>query len=122
MKNNGLLPVAVLGTMDFDVTTIDPGTIRLTREPVDCFVQPICWSYEDVATPFEGELCDCHDLNGDGYMDLTLKFDTQELVSCLALEEVAGETIPLTLTGNLKEEDGMPIEGQDCVRVLKQGK
>ena len=118
VKNNGVLPVAVLGTMDFDVTTIDPGTIRLTREPVDCFVQPIRWSCEDVATPFEGELCDCHDLNGDGYMDLTLKFDTQELVSCLALEELAGETIPLTLTGNLKEEaGGTPITGEDCVRV-----
>jgi len=119
VKNNGVLPVAVLGTMDFDVTTIDPGSIRLTREPVDCFVQPIRWSCEDVATPFEGELCDCHDLNGDGYMDLTLKFDTQGLVSCLALEEVAEKTIPLTLTGNLKEENGgTPIIGEDCVRVL----
>ena len=122
VKDKGVLPVAVLGTMDFDVTTIDPGTIRLTREPVDCFVQPIRWSCEDVATPFEGELCDCHDLNGDGYMDLTLKFDTQELVSCLALEEVAGETIPLKLTGNLKEEaGGTPITGEDCVRVLNPG-
>jgi hypothetical protein len=122
VKSKGVLPVAVLGTMDFDVTTIDPGSIRLTREPVDCFVQPIRWSYEDVATPFEGELCDCHDLNGDGYMDLTLKFDTQELVSCLALEEVAGETIPLTLTGNLKEEDGgTPITGEDCLRILNPG-
>jgi beta propeller repeat protein len=122
VKNKGVMPVAVLGTMDFDVTTIDPETIKLTREPVDCFVQPIRWSYEDVATPFEGELCDCHDLNGDGYMDLTLKFDTQELVSCLALEEVAGETIPLTLSGNLKEENGgTPITGEDCVRVLNPG-
>lgn len=122
VKSNGVLPVAVLGAIDFDVTTIDPGTIRLTREPVDCFVQPIRWSCEDVATPFEGELCDCHDLNGDGYMDLTLKFDTQELVNCLALEEVAGETIPLTLTGNLKEEDGgTPITGDDCLRVLNPG-
>ena len=118
VKDRGVLPVAVLGTMDFDVTTIDPGTIRLTREPVVCFVQPIRWSCEDVATPFEGELCDCHDLNGDGYMDLTLKFDTQELVSCLVLEEVAGETIPLTLTGNLKEEvGGIPITGEDCVWI-----
>lgn len=122
LKSKGVLPVAILGTEDLDVTTIDPDTIKLTREPVDCFVQPIHWSCEDVATPFEGELCDCHDLNGDGYMDLTLKFDTQELVSCLALEEVAGETIPLKLTGNLKEEDGgTPITGEDCVQVLNPG-
>ncbi|MBW2570647.1 MAG: PQQ-like beta-propeller repeat protein [Deltaproteobacteria bacterium] len=118
VKDKGVLPVAVLGTMDFDVTTIDPSTIKLTREPVDCFVQPIRWSCEDVATPFEEELCDCHDLNGDGYMDLTLKFVTQEVVSCLALEELAGKTIPLTLTGNLKEENsGTPIIGEDCVWI-----
>lgn len=122
LKSKGVLPVAVLGTEDFDVATIDPSTIRLTRESVECYVEPLRWSYEDVATPFDGELCDCHDLNGDGYMDLTLKFDTQELVNCLALEEVAGETIPLTLTGNLKEEEGgTPITGQDCVRILNQG-
>ena len=123
VKSKGVLPVAVLGTEDFDVTTIDPSSIRLTRELVDdCYVRPIRWSYEDVATPFEGELCDCHDLNGDGCMDLTLKFDTQELVIYLALEEVAGETIPLTLTGNLKEEaGGTPITGEDCLRILNPG-
>lgn len=122
VKSRGLLPVAVLGSEDFDVATIDPSTIRLTRESVDCSVEPIRWSYEDVATPFEGEPCDCHDLNGDGYMDLTLKFDTEELVNCLALEEVAGQTIPLTLTGNLKEEEGgTPITGEDFVRILSQG-
>jgi hypothetical protein len=116
-KSKGVLPVAVLGTEDFDVTTIDPETIELTR------VAPIRWSYEDVATPFEGELCDCHDLNGDGYMDLTLKFDTQELVETLRLSEEAGKTIPLTITGNLiEEEGGTPIEGEDCIWVLKLGK
>ena len=63
------------------------------------------------------------DQTGDGYLDLILKFKTQELVDHLKLNQVAGETIPLKLIGNLKEEDGgMPIEGQDCVWVLKQGK
>lgn len=46
------------------------------------------------SSSFDGELCDCHDLNGDGYLDFILKFDTQELVATLALEEVAGESIP----------------------------
>jgi len=76
-----------------------------------------------VATPFDGELCDCHEFEGDGYLDLTLKFDTSELVQTLNLNKVAGETISLLLTGKLKEEyGGSPIEGQDCVRVLRQGK
>ena len=119
LKSKGVLPVAVLGTAEFDVTTIDPGTIQLNRNCEGCVgVAPIRWSYEDVATPFIGELCDCHDLNGDGYIDLTLKFDTQELVSNLKLDEAAGETVPLTVTGDLKAENGgTPIEGEDCIRV-----
>ncbi|RZN39009.1 MAG: hypothetical protein EFT35_04125 [Methanophagales archaeon ANME-1-THS] len=114
-KSEGVLPVAVLGTGSFDVTTIDPSTILLTREGIEEGVAPIRWSYEDVATPFAGELCDCHDLNGDGYTDLSLKFDTQELVEKLNLSE---GKVELTLTGNLKEEFcGTPIKGKDCVWV-----
>lgn len=117
-KSKGVLPVAVLGTADFDVTTIDPATIRLTRDGDDG-VSPLRWSYEDVATPSEGELCECHDLNGDGYLDLTLKFSRQEVTDTLDLGGELGSTIPLLLTGNLKEEfDGTPIEGSDCVWVL----
>jgi len=126
LKSKGVLPVAVLGTADFDVTTIDPTTVRLALaagggEPC---VSPLRWSIEDVATPFEGELCDCHELNGDGYLDLTLKFDTQELVLTLGLDVYAGETIPLILIGNLIGEngEGMPIRGSDCIRILQTGK
>jgi|GEM_PF-1624813 len=126
LKSKGVLTIAVLRTEDFDVFDIDPETILLTREGYeDPGVAPIRWNYEDVATPFEGELCDCHDLNGDGYLDLTLKFKTQDLVETLwlDLEEIAGETIPLILTGNLKEEEGgTPIEGSDCIRILTTGK
>lgn len=121
-KSKGVLPVAVLGTDDFDVTTIDPATIRLTREGNEVGVSPLRWSYEDVATPFEGELCECHDLNGDGYLDLTLKFSSQEVTDTLDLEGEAGNTIPLFLTGSLTEEaDGTPIDGSDCVWVLGTG-
>jgi hypothetical protein len=114
----GQLPVAILGTEDFDVTTIDPVTIRMTREGVDAEVEPLRSAYEDVATPFEGELCDCHDLNGDGYMDLTLKFDRKEVAEALKLWQVLGQTIPFTIAGNLNEEYAdIPIAGQDCVWV-----
>lgn len=119
LKSKGVLPIAVLGTEDFDVTTIDPATLLLAREGYEePGVAPLRWDYEDVATPFEGELCECHDLNGDGYLDLTVKFDTQELVTVLNLGEVAGDTIPLILTGNLKEEEGgTAIRSADCIRV-----
>ena len=121
--SKGVLPVAVLGTEDFDVTAIDPETILLSREDVEGGVAPIRWSYEDIATPFTGELCDCHELEGDGILDLTLKFSTQTLVDKLDLCPFDGQTIPLTITGNLKEEEGgTPIEGEDCIWVLKPGK
>lgn len=123
LGSKGVLPVAVLGTEDFNVTTIDPGTILLTREGVEGGVAPTRWNYEDVATPFDGELCDCHELTGDGYRDLSLKFDMQAVVTTLGLSGEAGNTIPLTITGKLKEEaGGTSIEGQDCIWVLKTGK
>jgi hypothetical protein len=51
---------------------------------------------------------------------LTLKFETQELIEQLELNEVAGETISLSLSGNLKEEEGgNPVAGEDCIWVLK---
>jgi hypothetical protein len=119
-KSKGVLPVAVLGTEEFDVSTIDPATILLTREGLDDGVAPLRWDWEDVATPFEGELCDCHDLNGDGWMDLTLKFKTQEVKETLGLGDEVSETLPLLLTGNLLEDEGgTPFEGSDCVWVLK---
>jgi len=113
----GVVPVAVLGTEDFDVTTIDPETIKLTMEGLEVGVSPLRWAYEDVGTPFEGELCDCHDAGPDGILDLTVKFKAQELVETLGLEDLVGETEPLLLTGNLKvEHSGTAIQGSDCMR------
>jgi hypothetical protein len=118
-RSKGVLPVAILGTEDFDVMTVDPATILLTRNGYEEMgVSPLRWEWEDVATPFDGELCDCHDMNGDGYMDLTLKFKIQELVQSLELDTLAGETIPLMIMGNLKEENGgTPFKGRDCVSI-----
>ncbi len=122
VKSKGVLPVAILGTEEFDVSIIDPASVKLTLNGNgDGEVLPLRWAYEDVATPFEGELCDCHDYNGDGYMDLTLKFKIQELVGTLDLGSYGGKTIPLTLTGNLMEDyGGTSIYGQDCVRILEK--
>ena len=119
-RSKGVLPVALLGTETFDVNRIDLGTIRVSREGVDGEVAPTRSGYEDVAAPFEGDLCGCHKLKGDGNTDLSLKFNIQELVTALRLKEVAGATITLTVTGNLKEEfGGTPFQGQDCIRVSK---
>ncbi|GAI33112.1 unnamed protein product, partial [marine sediment metagenome] len=48
------------------------------------------------------------------YLDLTLKFETQEIVNALG-EVNDGDVLALTLTGVLYDET--PIEGADCILV-----
>ena len=114
VRGRGLLPVAILGSEDFDVSTIDAPSIRLDGVP------PIRSSFEDVATPLaDGNECECTAEGPDGYTDLTLKFKTQEIVEELINapgELVDGQTLLLTLTGALS--DDTLIEGADCVLLV----
>lgn len=122
IKSKGVLPVAVLGTDEFDVATIDPESIRLEG------VAPLRWANADVGVPFEPYIGkeDCfEDCEGyscpDGNMDLTLHFDKQEIVSALG-DVNDGDCLVLKLTGNLKEEcNGAPIIGEDVLLILKKG-
>ncbi|MDH3283510.1 MAG: hypothetical protein OEQ13_02110 [Acidobacteriota bacterium] len=105
-----VLRAALLGTMDLDVNDVDVTTLQLEG------VSPIKTGYEDVATPFGGDLCGCTEDGPDGYFDLTLKFLTSEIVG--GIGSSSGD-VTLTLTGNLL--DGTPIEGQDCVFFVGGG-
>lgn len=121
--SKGVLPVAIVGTEEFDVMAIDPSTIRISRSGMDAGVAPVRWSMEDVSMPLEGDPCQCSDRQKDGYTDLMLKFRTQEVVGILGLRQLAGDTTTMIITGNLKEEDGHnAIEGQDCLKILKKRK
>lgn len=119
LKSKGIMPVAVLGREDFDVNAIDLASIRLEG------VAPIRSSLEDVgAPPADGNECECTEEGPDGFMDLTLKFKTQQIVEQLG--SVLGDAtygtsadpnvLVLTLTGSLS--DGRPIEGSDCVVLV----
>lgn len=110
LKNNGLIPVAICGTEDFDVTEIDPPTVNIYLEGVGAGVYPVRWAYEDVADTERG--------GPDGYLDLVLHYKNQEVVDDSDLASYEGE-VTLTIGGNLKEEyDGTPIAGEDIVWVL----
>jgi hypothetical protein len=123
LMGGGLLPVAICGTEEFDVTHIDPASIELTKESWGIGVSPLRWSWEDVATPYTlGELFGGHDLGPDGFLDLTLKFKIQEVIDTLDLGDLYDrDVIMLMITGNLKEEyGGTPIEGEDCIMILRK--
>ncbi len=116
VKSKGVFPVAILGTVDFDVLNVDPASVRLEG------VAPLRSALEDVATPFIGvidDALDCTDEGPDGFDDLTLKFRTQDVVTALGAVS-DGDVLILELTGNLT--DGSTIGGEDVVVILKKGK
>jgi len=113
----GVLPVAILGTATFDVTMVDPSSVKLQG------VSPLRSALEDVSTPFTGALVSatsCTTAGPDGFIDLTLIFNN-EAVSA-ALGTVAnGQVLVLTVTGNLLPQfGGTSITGQDVVVVIKK--
>jgi hypothetical protein len=108
LKSKGVLPVAIVGSESFDVFSVDVASL--------CFagVSPIRSSYEDVTTAAPAD-CECTTEGPDGYFDLTLKFDTQEIVAALG-EVNDGDVLPLTLFG--VNVCGVPIQGTDCVVII----
>lgn len=116
VHSRGVVPVAVVGTSDFDVTQVDTASVRLAG------VSSLRSALEDVAAPFdplEGKeaALDCTDEGPDGYPDLTLKFDTQELAAALGAVN-DGDVVVLNLTGALL--DGTPVQGEDVVVVIRK--
>jgi hypothetical protein len=120
--SKGVISVAICGTAEFDVMTIDPGTVMIYNETSETGVASLRWSYEDAATPYNDTTPDGpdgHEMTADGFVDLVLKFDTQEVVGALGLcGHEDWEYVKLFLKGNLfEEESGTPIEGFDWVRI-----
>ena len=108
-----MVPVAILGTAEFDVRQVDVSSLRLEG------LAAMRDSYSDVSAPFvpfTGKVSqyDCNTAGSDGYVDLTLKFDAQRLVTALGTV-VNGEVRILTLTGRLL--DGTPIRGEDVMII-----
>lgn len=123
-RSKGVVPVAIVGSEALDVTQIDVDSIALRRDDgVGGEVTPMRGlrgprvAIQDAATPFAGELCDCHALTEDGIDDLSLKFSTQEMVDVLQLGAVPrGEFVTLTISGTLL--DGTEFNASDCVLIV----
>jgi hypothetical protein len=126
-KSHGVLPVALVGTENFDVMQVDLDSLVMTRaDGAGGSVNPLRGPpgpgirVEDVATPFEGEPCDCHELDGDGIDDLAMKFRTPEVVAGLELSDLpGGSSVELVLSGML--QDQTPFAARDCVVLVPHG-
>ena len=126
-NGHGVLPVALVGTAAFDVTMVDLASITLSRaDGIGGSVVPHEGPpgphsvFEDVATPFYGDLCDCHELGCDGILDLVMKFKSDDVVDALELDYLdSGALVPLVLRGTLL--DSTPFEAMDCIRLVPPG-
>ena len=111
----------------FDVADVDLDSILLSRaDGVGASVAPHEGPpgphtvIDDVATPFDGEPCDCHEETGDGIVDLSMKFQSEQLVSELLLDDLpSGALVELTLTGTTL--DGTEFQANDCIRLVPPG-
>ena len=94
------LAVGIIGTADLDVTTVEPATVRLSREGGSGAIAPLDYAYKDVGSPLIGGRCECQEPDGDGLGDLVLYFDIKSLVTAFGLAGRVGDTVPLALAGS----------------------
>lgn len=110
LKSNGVLPVAILGTPDFDPGTVDPATVTLAGAPVRLTGNPYAATKGKSKAFGQGTpMASLVDVNGDGRLDLLLHFET----SALELESTDTVAVLKGMTF-----DGKFIRGQDAVRIV----
>ena len=121
-NGNGVVPMVLTGTEDFDVQEVQLDSLLLSRaDDEGNSVAPLAnhIRFEDLNHPFLGEgPCSCNDdQSSDGITDLSLKFSVNEMVNQLGL--TPGESAVLSLRGELS--DGSSFSASDCVLIMPPG-
>jgi hypothetical protein len=128
VKSNARVRMAIAGMDVLDVTQIDTESLVLQRAdgvggslPAGSWCHGSTITVTDAATPFYGELCDCHSRRGDGIDDLVLTFWTRDIVRELELRGIGPKTpVMLTVRGQLL--DGTSFEASDCILTIGGGR
>ena len=111
LNNKGLIPVAILGSEIFDLTTID------TTDWENAGWRP---TIEDVGTPFFGpfvSIFSCNELGPDGFDDITLKIPSGDFLPVLCpFDDGVGGILGITIT----LQDGNQFNAFDVVTLLKK--
>ena len=98
--SNGAVPIAILGSDEFDVMDVDTETLRFAEAAVKV-----------VGKKDPHTLCSFEDVNLDGFTDVVCHFVTTDIAA------LDGESTSATVNGELF--DGTPIEGTDSVNIVK---
>lgn len=98
--SNGAIPLAILGTNDFNVSTINTDTLRFSEASVKM-----------VGKKEPHSLCSYEDVNVDYIEDLVCHFITTDIAG------IDGESTTASVNGELF--DGTPFEGSDSINIVK---
>ena len=98
LGNEGVIPVAILSSSDFDATTVDPATVELAGAGVE------------LRGKSDNAMAHREDVNKDGRIDLVVQITTQNL------DPGIGQYGYATLTG--KTYAGLFIEGADEITIV----
>ena len=97
-KKNGVLPVTIFGTVSFEITDINPSTLRLCLDDLTtCTSGPKSWSMADRGDPISdlgANMCAINPTTGleedfltqDGFLDLDAAFEASEVKSILLVD------------------------------------
>ena len=113
VKSRGVVKVAILGSEDLDVMSVDPRSVQIDG------ISPFNWKLKDAATPYDtdgmqGDCRDCTRKGRDGFLDLVLMFKRKDIAKAIGPAKHE-DCLVLTLTGQTFE--GKVIMGDDVVRI-----